>query len=403
LHSAQPLYDESIVRLDPDTLHVLDWWQVPAAQRAASDSDFGAPPTVWTATINGVPTPMVGACNKNGIFYAFAQNNLDLGPVWQDQITVPYPGGTQECDSAAVYDGSQLIIGGGAATTINGTTYPGSVQSLDPATGAPNWQTGLPAGFVGTPTEDGGGVVAAQTFSSTDKSLGVYLLNAATGASLGFIHTNSPLFGQAVFAQNDLVIGAGGSFGLQAFDVGTAGPPITTVSPGIIAPGVTTKVTLTGGGFSGTPDVDVGGPVTVKSVTVVSSTTLKVALLPSKTAAAGSYNITVAEPGLIADSCTDCLTIGTPPPPPAPTSISPGSFAAGSVNTAATIGGSNFESGATVTSHTGIKVSGVSFVSSSQLDVAVSVASTVAPGTYNLFVHHPDGYSGECSGCLTVS
>lgn len=400
--SGEPLYNDSIVRLDPNTLHVLDSWQVPSTQQI-NDGDFGASPTVWTATINGVSTPMVGACDKNGIFYAFAQDDLSAGPIWQTQITVPYSGGAKECDSSAVYDGSQLIIGGGAATTINGTTYPGSVQSLDPATGAPNWQTGLPAGIVGTPTEDGGGVVAAQTYSSTDKSLGVYLLDAATGASLGFIHTNSPLFGQAVFVQSHLVIGAGGNFGMQAFEVATAGPPITKVSPDIIAPGVTTRVTLTSSGFSGSPAVYVGGPVTVKSVTVTSPTTIRVALFPSKTAVLGSYNITVAEPGPIADSCTNCLTIGTPPPPPAPTSINPSSFTPGSQDTAASIDGSNFESGATVTSHAGIKISVVSFVSSSQLDVAVSVASTVAPGTYNLFVHNPDGYSGTCNGCLTVS
>jgi len=229
--SGQPLYDESIVRLDPNTLGVLDHWHVPAAQRS-KDSDFGAPPTVWTAKISGIRTRMVGACNKNGIFYAFAQNHLSAGPVWQAQITVPYPGGAMECNSAAVYDGNQLIIGGGADTTINGTTYPGSVQSLNPATGTPNRQDGLSGRIVGTPTEDGGGVVAAQTFSSTDKSLGVYLLNAATGASLGFIPTHSKLFGQAVFAWQHLIIGAGGSFGLQAFEIAPAGPPITKVSPG---------------------------------------------------------------------------------------------------------------------------------------------------------------------------
>jgi outer membrane protein assembly factor BamB len=221
--TGQPLYNESIVRLDPNTLTVLDWWQVPAAQQV-KDGDFGASPTVWTATVNGVSTPMVGACDKDGIFYAFAQDDLSAGPVWQTRITVPYAGGAKLCDSAAVYDGTQLIIGGGSATTINGTTYPGSVQSLNPSTGVPNWQTGLPATIVGTPTEDGGGVVAAQTYSSTNKSLGVYLLDAATGTSLGFIKTGQHLFGQAVFAQNDLIIGAGGSFGMQAFAAAAAGP-----------------------------------------------------------------------------------------------------------------------------------------------------------------------------------
>jgi outer membrane protein assembly factor BamB len=306
--SGQPLYNESIVRLDANTLKVLDWWQVPNAHQI-TDGDFGASPTVWTAIINGVSTPMVGACNKNGIFYALAQDDLSAGPIWQRRVTVSYQGGAKECDSAAVYDGNQLIIGGGAATTINGTTYTGSVQSLNPATGAFNWRTGLPARIVGTPTEDGGRVVAAQTYSSTNKSRGVYLLNAATGANLGFIKTGQPLFGQAVFDKSDLIIGAGGNFGMQAFEVA----------------------------------------------------------------------------------------------PPAPKSINPSSFTPGSHDTPATIRGSNFESGATVTNHAGIKISVVSFVSSSQLDVTVSVASTVAPGTYNLFVHNPDGSSGACKGCLTVS
>lgn len=402
--SGQPLYDESIIRLDPQTLAVLDAWQVPPAQQV-SDADFGASPTVWTATINGVSTPMVGACNKNGLFYAFAQDNLSAGPIWETRITVPYPGGSAECDSAAVWDGSQLIIGGGAATTINGVSYTGSVQSLNPATGVPLWQTGVTGTIVGTPTEDGSGVVAAQTYETSNKQLGVYLLNAATGAQLGFIPVNLDLFGQAVFAGNDLIIGAGGGFGVQAFGVTTAGPPITAVSPNIIGPGTSTDVTLTGSGFTGTPSVDVtgGSVINVLSVSVTSSTTLKVDLYAGKGATLGPRNITVVEPGPVADSCTSCLTVGTPPPPPVVTSINPGSFAPGSNKAAAAIDGSNFASGATVTSHSGIKVSVTSFVSSSQLNVAVTVASTVAPGNYNIFVNNPDGYTGECKGCLTVS
>ncbi len=219
-YSQQPLYDESIVRLDPNTLKVLDYWQVPPSQQV-HDADFGASPSVWTATINGVATAMVGACNKNGIYYAFAQNDLKAGPIWQTRITVPYPdpGGSAECDSAVVWDGTRLIIGGGAATTINGVTYPGSVQALDPATGVPLWQTGVTGTIVGTPSEDGGGVVAAQTYQSTSQ-LGVFLLNASTGAQVGFIATKTNLFGQAVFVGGDLLVGAGHSFGLQAFTVG---------------------------------------------------------------------------------------------------------------------------------------------------------------------------------------
>jgi outer membrane protein assembly factor BamB len=54
--SGQPLYDDSIVALDPGTLSVLDSWQVPAAQQT-QDGDFGGPATMFTATIGGVRRP----------------------------------------------------------------------------------------------------------------------------------------------------------------------------------------------------------------------------------------------------------------------------------------------------------------------------------------------------------
>jgi outer membrane protein assembly factor BamB len=238
--SGQPLYDESIVELDASTLAVQSYWQVPAAQQAM-DSDFGASPTIWTATINGVSTPMVGDCNKNGFYYALKQNDLSAGPVWQAQITVPYPGGVTECDSSAVYDGKQLIVGGGASTTINGTQYPGSVQSLNPATGAVNWQTGLLDTIVGTPTEDGGGLVAAQAFGTTNASLGVFLLDAATGVQVGFIKTHVPEFGQAVFAGSDLIVGGGGRFGVKAFATGLCKPAGHPGQLGLTDPGTATS------------------------------------------------------------------------------------------------------------------------------------------------------------------
>src|SRR6266851_3503251 len=171
--SGQPLYDDSMISLDPNTLSILDFWQIPTAQQIY-DGDFGGSPTMFTATINGVSTPLVGNCNKNGFYYAFRQDDLAAGPVWSTQITIPYPGGSLECVATAIWDGTALIEGGGAQTTINGTTYPGSVQALDPATGTPIWQTGLPGAVVGNPTEDGSGVVAAVTLQSTGSN-GVYL------------------------------------------------------------------------------------------------------------------------------------------------------------------------------------------------------------------------------------
>jgi outer membrane protein assembly factor BamB len=400
-NSGEPLYNQSIVELNPNTLAVDSYWQIPNSQQI-NDGDFGASPTMWTATIGGVSTPMLGACNKNGLFYALEQNDLSAGPVWQAQITEAYPGGDAECDSSAAYDGTQLIVDGGAPTTIGGTTYMGSVQSLNPATGAVNWQTGMTnVGMVGTPTEDGGGVVAAQAFLTSNHTLGVYLLNASTGAQLAYIRTNVPDFAQAEWVNNYLLVSPGGKYGMHAYTIPSAGPPITKVSPAAIAPGKRTTVTLTGSGFVANSSVQVSGnDVSVKSVTVVSSTTIKASIFAGKGATLDARNVTVVSPTLVEDSCTSCLTIADLP---APTSIAPSSFAPGSSMTPVTIDGSNFESGATVTSHSGIKVTNVTFVSASELTADVTVGETVAAGTYNLFVHNPNGYSGDCAACVTVT
>lgn len=403
--SKQPLYDESIVRLDPQTLQLLDYWQVPPSQQVP-DSDFGASPTTWTATIDGVSTPMVGACNKNGIYYAFRQSDLNAGPVWETRITVPYPGGAEECDAAAIWDGTHLIEAGGAPSSSSEPALTGSIESLDPATGAMLWQTHLDGTIVGSPSEDGAGVVAAPTYQSSTDELGVYLVNASTGAIIGFISTpHSPLFGQAVFADNDLLLGAGPGFGLTDYEITTPGSPITDVSPGTVAAGTNTTVTLTGSGFSGTPKVFVsGGLIVARNVDVVSSTELKFTAAVQAGAATGTRNVSVIEPGSpdVADTCTGCLTVGTPPTPPDPQSLSPDTVTQGASKQPVTLTGTGFESGAKITSHAGITIKST-FVSSTQLDLSVTVGSGVTPGVYNVFVNNPDGGFGKCINCLTVA
>jgi len=126
----------------------------------------------------------------------------------------------RQCDAAAIWDGTHLIEAGGNSTVIKGVTYQGSVQSLNPSTGAPIWQTGLPGQLIGSPTEDGAGVVAAPVFRSTTGNLGVYLLSTATGAILNYISTStSGIFSQPVFAGNDLLVAGAKTFGLKAYAV----------------------------------------------------------------------------------------------------------------------------------------------------------------------------------------
>jgi outer membrane protein assembly factor BamB len=395
----QPLYAESIVRLSGSNLSLLDSWQVPASQQVG-DSDFGGSPTDFTANLNGTPTAMVGACNKNGIYYAFRQNNLAAGPVWQWKManaygTAPNPMG--QCDAAALWDGTNLIEGGGNNTTVNGTSYQGSVQSLNPATGTPVWQTGLPGAVIGSPTEDGSGVVAAPVFESSTGNLGVYLLSASTGAILDYIGTNpSQVWAQPVFTGSALLVAGNG---LTAYEITTPGSPVTAVAPNTIGQGVTETVTLTGSGFSGAPSVFVSGAlISASSVVVRSSTQLQVTLSVGPRAATGARNITVIEPGLTADTCSGCLTID---PAPVVSNLSPGSLAV-STTTPVTVTGSNFASGLTVTTTIPGATAGTpTNVTPTSFTVDVTVPASVATGNYVLMVTNPDGGTGSAALSVT--
>jgi outer membrane protein assembly factor BamB len=84
---------------------------------------------------------MVGAVNKNGIFYALQQGALRKGPLWSATIATggPDPDHGMGSISSAAWDGSRLYVAGGN-TSIGGMQCPGSVRALNVATGAFLWQ-----------------------------------------------------------------------------------------------------------------------------------------------------------------------------------------------------------------------------------------------------------------------
>jgi polyvinyl alcohol dehydrogenase (cytochrome) len=202
----------SVIKLSP-SLAQEDIWTVPPNQ-LVEDSDFGGSPGIWTASIGGVQTPMVGASNKNGTFYAFKTSALSAGPVWQRAIS---SGGANV--AAPVFDGTHLFLAG-LRTTINSVKYAGSIRNVNPATGAVIWQTGLTGKIIGTPTIDGAGVIAASSYGSRGGLNALWLINAATGQILTTIsYGSSSTFAQPVFADGYLFTASQGPLGLQAYTV----------------------------------------------------------------------------------------------------------------------------------------------------------------------------------------
>jgi polyvinyl alcohol dehydrogenase (cytochrome) len=204
----------AIVRVDSETMTKVDSWQAPLL---GTDLDFGSSPTLFTATVDGTKTPLVGACNKNGHYYALAQNDLAAGPVWDVQVSGQWPD-EGNCLGAAVWDArSGRLFIAAAQTTVAGEEYRGSVRALDPATGEAVWETGLPGSVWGSPTLNGAGLLAVPSFDQEPEATrGIFLVDSRDGSLVTTLDTDdSPVFAQPVLSGDYLY--AAGHSGLIAY------------------------------------------------------------------------------------------------------------------------------------------------------------------------------------------
>ncbi|MBV9257864.1 MAG: PQQ-like beta-propeller repeat protein [Ktedonobacteraceae bacterium] len=165
----------SIVELNASNLSVVGHWR---AKVPSGDYDFAG---VTTFSAGG--TNMVGAINKDGIFYALRQHNLAAGTVWQTRIAASNQGPQSGGNIApGAFDGTHLYVGSGK----QGACTAGNVAALNPATGAVLWRHCLPGPVLGAVTAFPGVVVVGGGNA-------ISVLNSSTGASL-FTYTASAKF-----------------------------------------------------------------------------------------------------------------------------------------------------------------------------------------------------------------
>lgn len=143
---AEP-YAEAVVKLSTASLALLDSWQVRGSDKA--DLDFGSTPTLFSATINGTVSQLVGIGNKDGTYYALNRSSLHQGTVWRTNVA--HTGSCPQCGggtiSPSAWDGTSLYVAGGGSS-INGVACQGTLQALNPATGAFRWRHCLGSGPV---------------------------------------------------------------------------------------------------------------------------------------------------------------------------------------------------------------------------------------------------------------
>lgn len=192
---------DAIIALSTTNLSLVASWQVPLAQEI-TDGDFGATPTLFKATIGGTSHQMVGLINKNGTYYALDRTNISAGPLWQVQMAegANTPGVNNLSSSA--WDGKSLYVATGG-TTINGKSCKGSLQALNPTSGASIWQDCLSQ----NPMDP---VIAVPGLAELGYGPFFILVNSSTGKTLFTFHdtnTHSNFFGPASISNGVLYQG----------------------------------------------------------------------------------------------------------------------------------------------------------------------------------------------------
>jgi len=191
---------DALVALNATDLSLVGSWQIPLSQQT-TDGDFGASPTLFSATIGGVVHKMVGLINKNGIYYAFDRSNISAGTLWQKKLAAPASLGENNISSSA-WDGTSLYVSA-ARTKIKGKSCKGSLQALNPASGAFLWQDCLSQNALDP-------VIAVPGLAEIGDGTTLMMVNTSTGRRLFTFqdsNANSNFWGPGSFSNGVLYEG----------------------------------------------------------------------------------------------------------------------------------------------------------------------------------------------------
>jgi outer membrane protein assembly factor BamB len=132
-------YAQAMLELNSN-LKLTGYWKPPPSEQV-EDGDFGGTPTLFSAKVGGVKRKLVGAANKNGIFYALERGHVSDGAVWQTEPFASVP----DTIATSAFDGHRLYIAG-HNTEIEGEECEGSIRAINPETGAFVWSDCLSGG-----------------------------------------------------------------------------------------------------------------------------------------------------------------------------------------------------------------------------------------------------------------
>jgi hypothetical protein len=242
------------------------------------------------------------------------------------------------------------------------------------------------------------GASVAVTLTGTGFAQGDGIAIANSGVTAGNIVVAGPTQITATFtiaasavlgADNVTVTSAGAASAPVTFTV-LASPKLTSITPAAGTQGASVPATLTGSGFAPGSQVSVNNPgVTVGNIVVTGSTQIAATFSIAATAALGTANVTVTAAG----ATSAAVAFVVDPPPPTITSINTAGAPQGSI-VAVTLTGTNFVSGAGVTSaNSGVTAGNIVVASATQITAILTIAPSAAEGATTVIVTTPGGAS----------
>jgi len=243
-------------------------------------------------------------------------------------------------------------------------------------------------GFVSGATVQFNGANRTTTFvSTTQVTVAIMAADIATAGTASVTVTN-PAPG-------------GGTSNAQAFTInGPSNLTITSLSPSsITAGGASFTLTVNGTGFVSGAVVKFGS--VAKTTTFKSATQLTAAIAATDIATGGVQSITVTNPAP-GGKTSSAATFTVNNEVPTLSSLSPSSVFAGSGAFILTVNGTGFVNGASVQLNGAARIT--TFVSNTQLTVAILASDIAAAGTANVTVTNPSPTTGpSASQALNIS
>lgn len=379
----------------------------------------GTAAAYWTTTGAGAGTTAVGTLNAptDVAVAAVDQTTDSLRITWTNATGTPAPTSylvkdgarTLSCTSTPCTDAG-LTAGSAHSYTVTSlyksawtaaATAVGRSSNTKPTlaiTSPANNATGISKTATVTGTTSGGTTPGAITVVVKRASDNFIVQTATPAVAASWNFALSELADSTQYTLNATQASAGGPATATVVTFTTAAA--FTVLPNTGGQGATRAITITGTNFGTGTTVSAGSGITVNSVAGTGTTTRTANFVVAANAAVGTRDVTVTTSNG-AVTCIGCFTVGAAP---TITTVSPTSIANSGTTATVTITGTNFVSGATVSSSNSnfAIVSGTTvFVSSTQIKVNIK-NNTANNGNSNtsLTVTNPDAGAATKSAAV---